>query len=246
MGLERILNLYEKKLGGIYDINLQGRENLQSGKALYAAAHHHHFDTLMVAYTICREANTHVHYLAKSSLFKLPILGRLLEEAEGIPIIRPYKQKKHEDGMIERIPNQKLAKKFMENYKTLKQQVMEIYRRDEPIAFALAGTRTHGEREDEFKYLENGEIKESPKTLISLLTPIKDLDMIPVNVDVHEDDSDSHFIDGMKALLGLRKKQKIPVDISIGEPIHIGTYLKTHTKQELAKEVRDRYWKLKK
>ncbi len=244
MGLERMLQLYENKLGNIYEINLEGRENLQSGKAIYAASHHHHFDTLCVAYTICREANTWVHYLAKSSLFDLPILGNYLEEAGAIPIVRPYKQKKH-DGIVERIPDTKSIKKFKEDYSNLKQRVLSVYEKDEPIAFALAGTRTHGTREEELKFLEDGEIKESGKALITLLTPIKDINIVPVNVDVYETDSDSHFADGMKALLGMRRKEKIPVDISLGKPIHVGDYLKNHTKQELAEEVRDMYWAMK-
>ncbi|MFP4117924.1 MAG: lysophospholipid acyltransferase family protein [Candidatus Woesearchaeota archaeon] len=245
MTLNDLLELYERKLGGVYDIRMEGKENIQQGKAIYAASHHHFFDPLFVAYTLSRETETWVHYLAKDSLFRIPILRKYMREADAIPITRPYKQKKHLDDVVERIPDQKRMKRFMDDYPDLKQKVLSVYEADEAIGFALAGTRTHGPKENELIYQENGEIKEAGGALIRLLTPTKDIDIFPVNVDVHEKDSDDHFLDGMKALLGLRKKEKIPVEISVGKPIHVASYLKRHSKQELAEELRDDYWALK-
>jgi 1-acyl-sn-glycerol-3-phosphate acyltransferase len=251
MDLEKILDLCDKKLWGTYDITVEGREHILPGKRLYAASHHHAFDPVFVGYTLARELGP-VHYIAKSSLFKMPIFGKWLEISGGIPVVRPYDQVKHktEEGIIiERIPSDKRIAEATEAYPELRQHIKDAFAAEEPIAFALAGTRTYGNQEQELQYIEDGEMKESGGPLLKLLLRSdRDTEITPVNVDVDEPDSQSEFLKSLRMLLGIPAKDKIPVRIMFGEPFNAKSYLEHHGNdyQALAHEIRDRYWALKK
>lgn len=251
MNLESILDLCDKKLWGVYDLDVSGREQIKPGKRLYAVSHHHAFDPIFVGYTLSRTLGQ-VHYIAKSSLFKMPIFGNWLDISGGIPIVRPYDQKKYETEngiIIERIPSEKRAAAAIVAYPELRKNIRDAFLADEPIAFALAGTRTYGTREQELQYRERGVMKETGGPLLKLLLRSdRDIEITPVNVDVNEPDSSFEFLKSMKLLLGLQAKNKIPVNITFGESFNAKEYLTQHGNdyQLLANEIRDKYWALKK
>lgn len=69
-----------------YRIKAKGRENIPPGGAVLCANHSSNLDPLLMAYAF--KSKTHIHFIAKAELFKIPILGRVLRAIGIFPVDR--------------------------------------------------------------------------------------------------------------------------------------------------------------
>ncbi len=65
----------------------RGMRNVPAGPAIIVANHVSHADPLVLAHFLY-DAGRWPRYLAKDSIFKIPVLGRILRAAKQIPVVR--------------------------------------------------------------------------------------------------------------------------------------------------------------
>jgi 1-acyl-sn-glycerol-3-phosphate acyltransferase len=65
----------------------RGEENIPAGPAIVVANHISHADPLTLAHYIY-DAGRWPRYLAKDSIFQVPVLGRIVHSAKQIPVVR--------------------------------------------------------------------------------------------------------------------------------------------------------------
>lgn len=72
----------------MFRVKTQGMENLPKGGYILVANHVNYLDPLAFAYSVFIHMKRTPHYLAKESLFRLPIIGALLPKVGQIPVYR--------------------------------------------------------------------------------------------------------------------------------------------------------------
>lgn len=72
----------------MFRIKTVGTENLPKGGYILVANHVNYLDPLAFAYSIFLHMKRTPHYLAKESLFRIPVLGALLPKVGQIPVYR--------------------------------------------------------------------------------------------------------------------------------------------------------------
>lgn len=70
-----------------FDFELVGAERLSHGPKLIACNHNSYLDPFLAGYA-CRKVRRHSRFLAKSELFKNPLLGAVLRKLKAIPVYR--------------------------------------------------------------------------------------------------------------------------------------------------------------
>ncbi|MAG08155.1 hypothetical protein CMO89_01675 [Candidatus Woesearchaeota archaeon] len=268
--LHKVHRDFELTLGRGYSLRIHDFENAEGlgSKALYAANHFHYFDPFFVGYAVSKNKDIWIHYIAKSELFHMPLIGPYVRNSRAIEIVRPYDVVKHEDGTIERVPNDEKEKQFKGSIRATQREIADMLKEDHSICFALSGTRTRNyglddaSRENELMYLEDGEMHEEKKSLISMtILPEKksgyDIFIVPVAVETYQKDSKKVIIKGVQALLKkynpllrlYEPKNKVPGDIMFGTPVHVGEFLSSRKrktgKQDLAEKLRDDIWEMR-
>lgn len=76
----------------VFRFKIVGQENIPTGAALICANHSSNFDAMIVS--LCCGIKTHVHYMAKSELFRIPIVGGILHAIGSFPVDRDTKDLK--------------------------------------------------------------------------------------------------------------------------------------------------------
>lgn len=69
-----------------YRIKTFGREKISNGVAIVCGNHSSNIDPVLMAYAFTRK--THIHFMAKAELFKIPLLGRILKAIGTFPVDR--------------------------------------------------------------------------------------------------------------------------------------------------------------
>ncbi|MCL2408036.1 MAG: 1-acyl-sn-glycerol-3-phosphate acyltransferase [Oscillospiraceae bacterium] len=73
-------------IGIFYRLDIQGQENIPDGAAMVCANHSSRVDPFLIAFAL--GINRHVRFIAKISLFKVPILAGILKRLEMISVDR--------------------------------------------------------------------------------------------------------------------------------------------------------------
>lgn len=69
-----------------YWTRVKGRENIAPGGAILCGNHSSNIDPVLLGYSYTRR--THVHFMAKAELFKIPVLGRIIHAIGTFPVER--------------------------------------------------------------------------------------------------------------------------------------------------------------
>ena len=69
-----------------FPVTVSGRENIPEGAAMVCANHSSNLDPLQIALAFGKQE--HLHFMAKQELFKIPIIGRVIANAESFPVDR--------------------------------------------------------------------------------------------------------------------------------------------------------------
>jgi len=230
--LQKSLELYEKKAGRAYDITLYQTENIQPGKAIYAVNHFHHFDPIFFLYSLAKEKGIMSHHMVKPSLHKFPFIRKYIKYFKTIST-----------------PREKMGETLTwEDYFRMKEEVNNYLDIDEPLSFSFSGTITHNVSFSEEDLEKEITLAKHNSGMISLAKHDKDLCIVPVAVDTFEAFKRYDLLRGLFLLMGLvRKKKKIPVDITFGKPIHIHNFLKKkgHKKTDLMELVVKKVFELR-
>ena len=72
----------------MFRVKTEGVENLPKGGYILVANHVNYLDPLAFAYSVFISMKRTPHYLAKESLFRLPVIGALLPKVGQIPVYR--------------------------------------------------------------------------------------------------------------------------------------------------------------
>lgn len=72
----------------MFKVKTEGVENLPTGGYILVANHVNYLDPLAFAYSVYLQMKRTPHYLAKESLFRIPIIGALLPKVGQIPVYR--------------------------------------------------------------------------------------------------------------------------------------------------------------
>lgn len=72
----------------MFNVKTEGTENLPKGGYILVANHVNYLDPLAFAYSVYLQMKRTPHYLAKESLFRIPIIGALLPKVGQIPVYR--------------------------------------------------------------------------------------------------------------------------------------------------------------
>lgn len=217
--LEWILNTIDNRLGSAFEINVYGEENIVPGKAVYCGNHFHFLDPIFASYPVAKNTERLIHAMAKPSLFKLPVIGNYLRKSGAIKTPRIKKE------------GHKAVKGALDE---MSKDISSFLSSDEPIYIAYTGTRTK-------HYPLDMREAEKDSTVMGIMSLLKkydrslDLEIVPVAVETYKRDSKFYFIYGLAALLGLlHPREKSPIDVMYGKPIHIGEFLsKGKNKKEL-------------
>lgn len=200
------------KIDRIYEISIHNMENILPGKAVYALNHHHHFDPMFFIYALAKAKGILSHHMVKPSLYRIPVAGKYLKRFKTICT-----------------PRQRMGEELTwEDYERMKQEVAAYLAMDEPVSFSYTGTITRNVRLTE-RDLQLEKETAAPNTgMISLVKHDKDLHIVPVAIDTFQTRKDWDLVNSLLFLSGwIKKKNKIPVEISFGKPIHISSFLKT-------------------
>ncbi len=203
---------FEDKFGKIYDIKIHNAENMVLGQGVYVANHFHHFDPIFVLYSVAKKKGILVHQLAKSSLFKFPIIGSALRKFKTIVTPRPHKGEKMS----------------FEDYEKFKDNIHKVFASDSAISYAYAGTMTRNFPID-VEHLAK-EIKLANSGLLTVARKIKGLKIVPVAVETYQKKTKMIFIKAFLYLTPLSRffkpKKRYGVDLMFGKPIDIDTFIK--------------------
>ncbi|NLA88147.1 MAG: 1-acyl-sn-glycerol-3-phosphate acyltransferase [Clostridiales bacterium] len=71
-----------------FKIKTVGKENIEPGPAVFCANHSSNLDPIIVSFAAGIE--THLHYMGKAELFRIPILGSVLRSIGSYPVNRGH------------------------------------------------------------------------------------------------------------------------------------------------------------
>ena len=205
------VRFFDRTLGRLYDIRIHNAERLPEGRAIYTANHFHHFDPVFILYAVARLRGVLAHQLAKPSLFKIPLIGRALHNWGTIVTPRPS----HGEEIS------------FADYERMKDEIETAIGNDEALSFAYAGTMTDNFGLDDEALAD--EQRRANHGLLSLVRKIPGLCLVPVAVETYQKRTNRIYFDALLALSGLfrffPRRRRFAVDISIGEPIFVDTFL---------------------
>lgn len=203
---------FESKFGKIYDLRIHNEKNILPGKGIYVANHFHHFDPIFVLYSIAKKKEVLAHQLAKSSLFKLPIIGKALKKFNTIVTPRPNRGEKMS----------------FDDYEKFKDDIYGTLNDNDAISYAYAGTMTRNYPVDS-ENLSN-EIKLANSGLLTVARKIKGLKIVPIAVETYQKRSKKIFFKSFLYLTPLSKffkpKKRYGVDLMFGEAIDVDDFIK--------------------
>lgn len=71
-----------------FPVRIVGRENIPEGSAMVCANHSSLLDPLLVALAFGKLE--HLHFMAKKELFSVPVIGKIIANAEAFPVDRGH------------------------------------------------------------------------------------------------------------------------------------------------------------
>lgn len=203
---------FERKFGKIYDLKIHNEKNILPGKGIYVANHFHHFDPIFILYSVAKTKSVLAHQLAKSSLFKLPIIGKALKKFSTIVTPRPNRGEKMS----------------FNDYEKFKDDIYGTLENDDAISYAYAGGMTKNYTIDSDNLAK--EIKVANSGLLTVARKVKGLKIVPIAVETYQRRSKMIFLKAFLYLTPLSRfftpKKKYGVDLMFGKAIDIDTFIK--------------------
>lgn len=198
---ERFLNTWAvlKYFVNVSEINLVSGPNQLNGPLIIAAHHCGWTDAPAILEVIYKRYNLWTRWMAADNLFKLPLLGKLMIQGEMIPVDR-------RGNNIATIRNGK-----------------KILQQNGLLGIMVSGTRGFGNEIAEIKEAKLGTAYMAIKSGVSVVPVgivgpehyLPDVDRVVKNNPVR----------AIKYLLELRRSINPPINIAIGEPIDVQTYI---------------------